>query len=75
MDRNTIKQVILLVISSAVLYLSGLYLMSIGNLKSIFDGIIVMIFFFAVFPFISILSILSIKAIKAFINIKAFIKN
>lgn len=72
MDKDTIRQVIMLVVSFIVLYFSGLYLMSIGNLKSLFDGLIVMIFFFAVFPFLSILTMLSIKILKVFLSPKNY---
>jgi|TARA_R100000789_G_C3001121_1_gene148848 hypothetical protein len=65
MDKNTIRQLALLAFSSLVLYFSGIYLMTIGNLKTIFDGFITMIFFFAIFPFLSIFTLLSKKALKA----------
>jgi hypothetical protein len=72
MDKDTIRQVFMLVVSSIVLYFSGFYLMSIGNLKSLFDGLIVMIFFFAVFPFLSILTMLSVKVLKVFLSPKNY---
>jgi hypothetical protein len=64
MDKYTIKQVFMLVISSIIIYFSGLYLMSIGSIQSLVDGLIVMIFFFAVFPFLSISTRLSSKLLK-----------
>ena len=71
MDRDTIKQVFMLAISTVVLYFAGLYLMSIGNLKSLFDGLIVMIFFFAFFPFLSLVTMLSIKFFKGLLGLGA----
>lgn len=68
MDKDTIRQVVMLVFSSITLYFSGFYLMSIGNLKSLFDGLIIMIFFFAFFPFLSIFTMLSIKFLKVFLS-------
>lgn len=72
MEKDTIRQVIMLVISSIVLYFSGLYLLNIGNLKSLFDGLIVMIFFFAIFPFLSLITMLSIKFLKVFLSAKNY---
>jgi hypothetical protein len=72
MEKDTIRQVIMLVVSSIILYFSGIYLMSIGNLKSLFDGFIVMIFFFAIFPFLSLLTMLSIKFLKVFLSVKNY---
>ncbi|MFY9243618.1 MAG: hypothetical protein WAO74_11380 [Polaribacter sp.] len=54
MDKDTIRQLFVLLITSVILYFSGNHLMSIGNLNSIFDGLVVMIFFFAFFPFLSL---------------------
>lgn len=71
MDRDTIKQVFMLAISTVVLYFTGLYLMSIGNLKSLFDGLIVMVFFFAFFPFLSLVTMLSIKFFKGLLGLGA----
>ena len=70
MHKATIKQVVLLLFTSIVLYYSGLYLMAIGNIKNISDGLIVMTFFFAVFPFLSSSAMLTIKFFKFFLNLK-----
>lgn len=72
MDKDTIRQVFMLVVSSIILYFSGLYLMSIGNLKSLLDGLVVMIFFFAFFPFLSILTMLTGKVLKVFLSAKNY---
>lgn len=72
MDKDTIRQVFMLAISSVILYFSGLYLMSIGNLKSLLDGLVVMIFFFAFFPFLSILTMLTGKFLKVFLSAKNY---
>jgi hypothetical protein len=66
MDKDTIRQVFMLVASSVV------YLMSIGTLKNLFDGLVVMIFFFAVFPFLSITIVLVIKFLKGLLSIKSY---
>ncbi|MBU3012174.1 hypothetical protein KO506_12225 [Polaribacter vadi] len=72
MDKDTIRQVFLLAISSIALYFSGLHLMSIGKIKSLEDGLIVMIFFFSVFPFLSLLTMLTIKLLKSFLGAKNY---
>lgn len=72
MEKDTIRQVFMLAVSTIVLYFSGLYLMNIGNLKSLFDGLIVMIFFFAIFPFLSLITMLSIKFLKVFLSAKNY---
>ena len=72
MDKDTIRQVFMLVVSSIILYFSGLYLMSIGNLKSLLDGLVVMIFFFAFFPFLSIVTMLTGKVLKVFLSAKNY---
>ena len=70
MHKVTIKQVVLLLFTSIVLYYSGLYLMAIGNIKNISDGLIVMTFFFAVFPFLCASAMLTIKFFKFFLNLR-----
>lgn len=65
MERNTLNQFVLLFLSSAVLYFSGIHILKIHNITSLFDGFIVMIFFFAFFPFIFILGTLSFKLLKS----------
>lgn len=72
MDKDTIRQVFMLVVSTVILYFSGFYLMSIGNLKSLLDGLVVMVFFFAFFPFLSIITMLSIKVLKVFLSAKNY---
>lgn len=70
MDKDTIRQVVLFVFTSIVLYFSGEYLMTIGSIKNIIDGLIVMIFFFAVFPFLCSSAIVTIKFFKFFLSLK-----
>lgn len=72
MDKDTIKQVFMLAVTTVVLYFSGIYLLSIGNLKSLFDGLIVMIFFFAFFPFLSLTTMLSIKFLKGLLGARNY---
>lgn len=52
MYKDTLKQAVLLVFTTTVLYFSGTYLMTIGSIKNIIDGLIVMSFFSAVLPFL-----------------------
>jgi hypothetical protein len=72
MDKDTIRQVFILTISAIVLYFSGTYLMSIGSLKNLFDGLVIMFFFFAVFPFLSISALLIIKLFKNIFSLKSY---
>jgi hypothetical protein len=69
-DKDTLRQAVMLVFTSIVLYFSGLYLMTIGKIKNINDGLIVMTFFFAVFPFLSCSAMLTIKFFKFFLSPK-----
>jgi len=70
MEKATIKQILLLAATSVILYYSGLYLMTINNIKSLFEGLIVMIFFFAIFPFLCLTTMLSVKFFKVFLSLK-----
>ena len=54
MDKDTIRQLFVLFITSVILYFTGNHLVSIGNLNSLLDGLVVMIFFFSLFPFLSL---------------------
>lgn len=54
MDKDTIRQLFVLFVTAAIVYFAGNHLMSIGNLKSLTDGLVVMIFFFSLFPFLSL---------------------
>jgi hypothetical protein len=68
MNTRTLKQVFFLALSTVILYYSGIYLISIGNIKSLFDGFIVMLFFFAFFPFVGITFLLFTKIYKSLLN-------
>lgn len=70
MEKVTIKQILLLAVTTVILYHSGIYLMTINSIKSLFEGLIVMIFFFAIFPFLSLTTMLIVKFFKMFLGIK-----
>lgn len=67
MDKDSIRQLLVLFVTFAILYFAGNHLMSIRNLTSLFDGLVVLVFFFSLFPFLS-LSIVFLGRI--FIGIK-----
>ncbi|MFT6870582.1 MAG: hypothetical protein ACJA2L_001852 [Polaribacter sp.] len=68
MTNNLLKQATMFVISSIGLYYSGLYLIAMDGIKSLFDALNVMIFFTCFFPFL-ILSISLFRRItKIFIS-------
>lgn len=72
MDKDTIKQVFILAVTSLLLYFSGLHLTSIGELTSLFDGLIVMIFFFSLFPFLSLFTIFVIRILKSVLSFRNY---
>jgi len=64
MDKETIKQLCVLALTSVILYFSGFHLMSIGNLKNLSDGFVVIVFFLAFFPFLGNFATLTFKCFK-----------
>ncbi|OIP47226.1 MAG: hypothetical protein COZ16_11460 [Flavobacteriaceae bacterium CG_4_10_14_3_um_filter_31_253] len=70
MNKNFFKQAFLLVSTSTLLYFSGSYLTTMPDLKSFFDGMMVMTFFFSLFPFLIVLTIFSKKILKTLFNPK-----
>jgi len=70
MYKDTLKQVVMLVFTTTVLYFSGTYLMTIGSIKNIIDGLIVMSFFSAVLPFLCSSATLTNKFFKFFLSPK-----
>ena len=72
MDQDTIKQVCVLAFTSVILYFSGIHLMTIGNLKNLSDGLVVIAFFLAFFPFLGNFATLSIKCFKRVLSLKIF---
>jgi hypothetical protein len=70
MKTNTLKQIAILLICAAGLYLSGCNLLTIPSIQSLSDAVTVMTFFSCFFPF-SILTInLSIHLLQIFIKLK-----
>ncbi|PQJ74738.1 hypothetical protein BTO13_05470 [Polaribacter gangjinensis] len=72
MDKDTMKQVFMLVVTSVLLYFCGSYLTTIGELKSLFDGLVVMIFFFSLFPFLSLFTIFVIRFLKSLLSFRNY---
>ena len=72
MDKDTMKQVFMLVVTSVLLYFCGSYLTTIGELKNLFDGLVVMIFFFSLFPFLSLFTIFLIRILKSLLSFRNF---
>ncbi len=72
MDKHTIKQVLILVVTSVLLYFCGSYLTTIGEIKNLFDGLVVMIFFFSLFPFLSLFTIFIIRFLKSLLSFKNY---
>lgn len=75
MTKNLLKQATMFVISIIGLYYSGIYLITMHSIKSLFDALNVMIFFTCFFPFL-ILSISLFRRItKNFISFLRLTKN
>lgn len=68
MDKDTIRQFFILVITTLVLYFSGNYLMTIGKLSSLLDGLVVMAFFFSLFPFLSLCFVFTGRLFKTMLS-------
>jgi hypothetical protein len=66
MKTNTLKQLALFIICSISLYLSGINLINMSSIKSLLDGLNVMIFFTSFFPFLFLLIALFSKIFKSF---------
>lgn len=68
MNRETLRQTVILIITSILVYYSGVYLLNLNGLKTFIDGTIVMLFFFALFPFMTYLVIIFKKMLAEILN-------
>lgn len=64
MNTRTLKQFILLIITSTIIYFSGTYLLDLERIKTILDAITVIFFFLSFFYFIGMFFMLGAKAFK-----------
>jgi hypothetical protein len=53
MNRDTLQHFALFFITLIIVYLSGIYVINMNDLDTLKDGIIVIIFFSTLFPFIT----------------------
>lgn len=65
MKTNYTKQLLIVLICSIGLYASGNYLVKMSSINTLLDGLIVMIFFLCVFPFLIISTVLIRKIFKS----------
>ena len=65
MNTNSIKQIIIVLICSLGLHHSGNYLLVMPDLKTLLDGLNVMIFFTCLFPFLVVTIALISKFLKS----------
>ena len=72
MLHTTVKQLALLTISLTGLYFSGLNLIAMTHIKSLLDGLNVMIFFTCFFPCLILPLNLFLKAVKYFLKLAGF---
>lgn len=72
MYKKNIKLVFILLIASIILIFSGKHLLVISEVNTLFDGLMVMIFFLSLFPFLSLFSIILNKVFKSISHIKKY---
>jgi hypothetical protein len=72
MDTKTIKLVSILFITSIIIFFTGKHLMVISEVNTLYDGLMVMLFFLSLFPFLSLFAVFLFKALKSFSRIKLF---
>ncbi len=72
MYKKNIKLVFILLIASIILIFSGKHLLVISEVNTLFDGLMVMIFFLSLFPFLSLFSIILNKVFKSISHIKNY---
>lgn len=66
MKTNTLKQIAILAVSTIGLYYSGLNLIDISSIQTLFDALNVMTFFSCLFPFSILFARLSAQLLKSF---------
>ncbi|MFT7442638.1 MAG: hypothetical protein ACI9Q3_001012 [Maribacter sp.] len=72
MSKKNIKLVFILLIASIILIFSGKHLLVISEVNTLFDGLMVMIFFLSLFPFLSLFSIILNKVFKSISHVKNY---
>lgn len=72
MSKKNIKLVFILLIASIILIFSGKHLLVISEVNTLFDGLMVMIFFLSLFPFLSLFSIILNKVFKSVSHVKNY---
>lgn len=64
MNTKTLRQFILLIITSTIIYFSGNHLIDLEKIKTILDALSVIFFFLLFFYFVGMFLMLSVKAFK-----------
>lgn len=72
MNENSIKQLVIVLISTIGLYTSGNHLVEMSYINTLLDGLNVMIFFTCFFPFLFVGYALIIKIFKTDINLNIY---
>jgi hypothetical protein len=72
MSKKNIKLVFILLIASIILIFSGKHLLVISEVNTLFDGLMVMVFFLSLFPFLSLFSIILNKVFKSVSHAKNY---
>jgi hypothetical protein len=72
MSKKNIKLLFILLIASIILIFSGKHLLFISEVNTLFDGLMVMIFFLSLFPFLSLFSIILNKVFKSVSHVKNY---
>lgn len=57
-ESNKLLKILILIISGITLFYSGKHLFDVGSITSLFDALILGIFFISAYPFIQLISIL-----------------
>ena len=70
MDSKNIKRISILLITALILTFSGKHLMIISEVNTLFDGLMVMLFFLSFFPFISLVAVYFFKLYKSLLHLK-----
>jgi hypothetical protein len=72
MYKKNIKLIFILLIASIILIFSGKHLLVISEVNTLFEGLMVMIFFLSLFPFLSLFSIILNKVFKSVSHVKNY---
>jgi hypothetical protein len=69
---KTLKIVFIFLIATSILIFSGKHLLIISEVDTLFDGLMVMVFFLSLFPFLSLFSVVLNKVFKGFSHAKNY---